>query len=79
VKDPHEVVKAGNVVKVRVVDVDIPRKRIGLSMRRDPAGKDGVAEGAGKKSVARRGPSASHRTGHRHQRSRRPEPSAQHS
>lgn len=35
VKDPHEIVKAGDVVKVRVVDVDIPRKRIGLTMRRD--------------------------------------------
>jgi uncharacterized protein len=35
VKDAHEVVKAGDVVKVRVVEVDIPRKRIGLSMRRD--------------------------------------------
>ncbi|WP_375261829.1 Tex family protein [Palleronia sp.] len=38
VKDPHEVVKAGDVVKVRVVEVDIPRKRIGLSMRRDGGG-----------------------------------------
>ena len=35
VKDPHEIVKAGDVVKVRVVDVDIPRKRIGLTMRKD--------------------------------------------
>ncbi|WP_127754234.1 Tex family protein [Devosia sp. 1566] len=35
VKDPHEVVKAGDVVKVRVVEVDLPRKRIGLTMRRD--------------------------------------------
>ena len=35
VKDPHEVVKAGDVVKVRVVEVDVKRKRIGLSMRRD--------------------------------------------
>ncbi|WP_132307793.1 Tex family protein [Martelella mediterranea] len=35
VKDPHEIVKAGDVVKVRVVDVDVKRKRIGLSMRRD--------------------------------------------
>jgi protein Tex len=33
VKDAHEVVKAGDVVKVRVVDVDIPRKRISLTMR----------------------------------------------
>ena len=35
VKDAHEVVKAGDVVKVRVVDVDVKRKRIGLSMRKD--------------------------------------------
>ncbi len=33
VKDPHEVVKAGDVVKVKVMEVDIPRKRVGLSMR----------------------------------------------
>ncbi len=37
VKDAHEVVKAGDVVKVRVVEVDIKRKRIGLSMRKDGA------------------------------------------
>ncbi|WP_379062429.1 Tex family protein [Mesorhizobium sp. UC22_110] len=48
VKDAHEVVKAGDIVKVRVVDVDIARKRIGLTMRRDgdggsarPARQDG--------------------------------------
>ena len=35
VKDPHEVVKAGDVVKVRVVEVDVPRKRIGLTMKSD--------------------------------------------
>jgi uncharacterized protein len=39
VKDPHEVVKAGDVVKVRVVEVDAKRKRIALSMRKD----DGAA------------------------------------
>ena len=33
VKDPRDVVKAGQVVKVKVMEVDIPRKRIGLSMR----------------------------------------------
>ncbi|MGA1800864.1 Tex family protein [Rhizobium sp. HT1-10] len=41
VKDPHEVVKAGDVVKVRVVDIDAKRKRIALSMRKD-AGDDAV-------------------------------------
>lgn len=35
VKDPHEVVKAGDVVQVRVIEVDVPRKRIGLTMRKD--------------------------------------------
>ena len=35
VKDPREVVKAGDIVRVKVMDVDIPRKRIGLSMRMD--------------------------------------------
>jgi len=34
VKDPHEIVKAGDVVRVRVTEVDVPRKRIGLSMRK---------------------------------------------
>jgi uncharacterized protein len=40
IKDAHEVVKAGDVVKVRVLDIDIPRKRISLTMR-----KDGGSEG----------------------------------
>jgi uncharacterized protein len=35
IKDPREVVKAGDIVKVKVMDVDIPRKRIALSMRMD--------------------------------------------
>ncbi|WP_296747661.1 Tex family protein [Mesorhizobium sp.] len=43
IKDAHEVVKAGDVVKVRVVDVDIKRKRIGLSMRKD--GDGGASRG----------------------------------
>ena len=35
VKDPRDVVKAGQIVKVRVLDVDIKRKRISLTMRKD--------------------------------------------
>ncbi|WP_304610591.1 Tex family protein [Phyllobacterium meliloti] len=35
VKDAHEVVKAGDVVKVRVVDIDVKRNRISLTMRKD--------------------------------------------
>ena len=33
VKDPREVVKAGDVVRVKVVEVDLPRQRIALTMR----------------------------------------------
>ncbi|MDN7921475.1 Tex family protein, partial [Burkholderia gladioli] len=35
IKDPHEVVKAGQVVKVKVLDVDVKRQRIALTMRMD--------------------------------------------
>ena len=38
IKDPHTVVKTGDVVKVKVMEVDVQRKRIALSMRLD----DGV-------------------------------------
>lgn len=45
VKDPREVVRAGDVVKVKVMEVDAARARIGLTMRLDetpaPARKDG--------------------------------------
>ncbi len=45
VKDPHAVVKAGDVVKVRVVEVDVARKRIGLTMKRDSgAAREAVRE-----------------------------------
>jgi protein Tex len=35
VKDPHTVVKTGDVVKVKVLEVDVQRKRIALTMRLD--------------------------------------------
>jgi uncharacterized protein len=38
VKDPHDVVKAGQVVRVRVKEVDAARKRIALSMKAEGAG-----------------------------------------
>ncbi|MDH5259653.1 MAG: S1 RNA-binding domain-containing protein, partial [Gammaproteobacteria bacterium] len=39
-KDPHAVVKTGEVVKVKVVEVDPQRKRIALSMRLTESVKD---------------------------------------
>ncbi|MFI8368834.1 Tex family protein [Streptomyces sp. NPDC085466] len=44
VKDPRDVVKPGDVVKVKVLDVDIPRKRISLTLRLDD---EAVAEDGG--------------------------------
>ncbi|WBP97002.1 Tex family protein [Mycolicibacterium neoaurum] len=42
VSDPHEVVKSGQVVRVKVVDVDVDRQRIGLSLRlNDEAARSG--------------------------------------
>ena len=49
VKDPREVVKPGDVVRVKVLEVDIPRKRISLTLRLD----DEVGGDAGPR---RRGP-----------------------
>jgi uncharacterized protein len=37
IKDPREVVKPGDIVRVKVLEVDIPRKRIGLTLRLDDA------------------------------------------
>lgn len=48
VSDPRTVVKAGDVVKVKVVEVDVARKRIALTMRLDDP------EGAAPRSAARR-------------------------
>ena len=47
VKDPREVVKAGDIVKVKVVEVDLKRKRIGLTMKLQepiPAGQKPMGE-----------------------------------
>ncbi|HET9580327.1 MAG TPA: Tex family protein, partial [Usitatibacter sp.] len=43
VKDPHDVVKPGQIVKVRVLDVDIKRQRIALTMRLEDAPANAAA------------------------------------
>ncbi|MEU4804772.1 Tex family protein [Actinosynnema sp. NPDC023587] len=46
VKDPRDVVKSGDVVRVKVLEVDIPRKRIGLTLRlQDEPGRKAPQEG----------------------------------
>lgn len=59
VKDPHSVVKAGDIVKVKVMQVDAARKRIALSMRLTDSAAD-YAEGSNR---GRRGDSASRSPG----------------
>jgi uncharacterized protein len=58
VKDPHEVVKAGDVVKVRVKEVDVGRKRIALTMRSGAIDRTAPA-GNGRPAGAGRGPRTS--------------------
>jgi uncharacterized protein len=52
VKDPSTIVKAGDVVTVRVLDVDLKRKRIALSMRKDDGAEGSrpapISEGSAK-------------------------------
>ena len=51
VKDPREVVKAGDIVKVKVLEVDVARKRIALTRRLDdPVGE---ARGEGRPEARR--------------------------
>ncbi|MCX2929492.1 Tex family protein [Mycobacterium sp. CVI_P3] len=52
VSDPHEVVKSGQVVRVKVIDVDVDRQRIGLSLRLGDAPKRGQAKRTERSSAA---------------------------
>ncbi|OXM70974.1 MULTISPECIES: Tex family protein [Amycolatopsis] len=55
VKDPREVVKPGDIVKVKVLEVDIARKRISLTLRLDDEVGGGRAKPAGGGGGERRG------------------------
>ncbi|MEG9498785.1 Tex family protein [Mannheimia indoligenes] len=58
VEDPHTVVKAGDVVKVKVLEVDAARKRIALSMRLDdkPAEKSEATSGRNSSEIRKNPP-----------------------
>ncbi|SDM27206.1 Tex family protein [Nonomuraea jiangxiensis] len=72
VKDPRDVVKPGDIVRVKVLDVDIPRKRISLTLRLDdettaqpsgdgprrPSARQGGARGDGARGDGPRGDGA---------------------
>ncbi len=58
VKDPHSVVKAGDVVRVKVVEVDLPRKRIALTMRLNEPSERRAASGPAASAPPQRAQSA---------------------
>ena len=66
VKDPHEIVKPGQIVKVRVMDVDVKRQRIALTMRLNDAPGDTPRSGTPRPET---NPSAA-----RNQKERQPPP-----
>jgi len=60
VKDPHEVVKTGEVVKVKVLEIDEQRKRIALTLRlEDAAPRDAVPRDPTPRNVGGRNPRSS--------------------
>jgi uncharacterized protein len=66
VKDPHSVVKAGDVVKVKVMEVDLQRRRIALTMRLDEvaAARESLsAKQSSPTRPARQAPQAVQKTG----------------
>ncbi|MGW6306711.1 Tex family protein [Streptomyces niveus] len=81
VKDPRDVVKPGDVVRVKVREVDIPRKRISLTLRLDdeeqpPAGSSGADERAPqqRRGGKGRGPAAGDRSAPKRQPKSAPAP-----
>lgn len=65
VKDPHDVVRSGQVVKVKVLEVDVDRQRIGLSMRLEdePEAGGGAREHGARSGGSRQKPRGGQRGG----------------
>ena len=70
VKDPHSIVKAGQVVKVKVLEVDEKRKRIALTMRLTDSAADNIKGGAPRD----RATDAKRLSQHKRQEERQPAP-----
>ena len=77
VKDPREVVKAGDIVKVKVVEVDLKRRRIALTMKLQEPIVAGSREGQPSPQGPRPAPGPRPGAGlHRNERSTPPRPQA---
>ncbi|MBU3068916.1 RNA-binding transcriptional accessory protein [Aestuariicella sp. G3-2] len=62
VKDPRDVVKAGDIVKVKVMEVDVARKRIGMSMRLDDTPGEQTSIGGERRPSRRQNQGSSQRS-----------------
>ena len=56
VKDPHDVVKPGQIVKVKVMEVDVKRQRISLTNRVDDTPDTGPRSGDARSTAPKRAP-----------------------
>jgi len=65
IDDPRSVVKAGDIVTVKVMSVDIPRKRVGLSMRLDDEPEQPEAPGSTASAAPRKSARSSRQGGQR--------------
>jgi uncharacterized protein len=77
VKDPRDVVKSGDIVRVKVLDVDIPRKRIALTLRLDDeinGSTDQRAPGSGGRGDRDGGKRGGQRDGGKRNEQRRTQP-----
>ena len=63
VEDPHKVVKAGDIVKVKVMDIDLQRKRIALTMRLDEQPGETRKQGGGAAPAGQPRPAARQNNG----------------
>ncbi|MFC3122606.1 Tex family protein [Agaribacter flavus] len=61
IKDPREIVKTGDVVKVKVTDVDVARKRISLTMRLDDETRPDTKQKPSSAKTRSNKPSSKHR------------------
>ncbi|MDE9536424.1 Tex family protein [Xenorhabdus bovienii] len=72
VENPHTVVKTGDIVKVKVMDIDLNRKRIGLTMRLDEQPGEAPARRSGSQSSNPRNSNERNGNGRNRQTSRSP-------
>jgi uncharacterized protein len=62
IDDPHKVVKAGDIVKVKVMEVDLARKRIALTMRLDEQPGESNRRGSAPREQTERRPAQQQKT-----------------